>query len=251
MRKFAITIIAIYAILFGTIHYGYAADEAVVSLFKYCPKTTMARDCLICHVVSNFRVKETAPDAHLVYPFEGMKIIMEGNTLKGYYLLTGINSIEISKFFDYLHRHNIKKAIIELHSPGGALFEAQRIVGIIRYWQSNGVIVETRLFGAAFSAGFYVFVAGDIRLVDKYSDLMWHELQSFEGFGLNVSTPSDKEEAAKVLRHLQDVRNEYLSTRGKLSKKEIDEKISKKEFWMSGEEAIKYGFADGLITSIK
>lgn len=213
-----------------------------------CPKTTMISDCLKCHIVGNFKVRETLPDAHLTYPVKSMRLIVENNNLVGCFLLTDIDSVGIDEFFNYLWLHEINKAVIEIHSPGGALFDAQRIVGIFRYWQSKGMKIETRLFGAAFSAGFYVFVAGDVRLVDEYADLMWHEIQSFSGFGLKIETPSDREEAAKILRHLQDVRNAYLATRGKLSKEEIDKKVSKQEFWMSGADAVKYGFADRFIS---
>lgn len=216
-----------------------------------CPKTTMQTDCLKCHIEGNFKVKETLPDAQLVYPFVGMRVIIEENLRAGYYLLTGINSKEVKQFFDYLDRHDIKKAIIEIHSAGGGLFDAQRIVGLIRGWQTNGGHVITKIYGAAFSAGFYVFTAGDVRLVDEYADLMWHELQSFEGFGFIISTPSDKEETARVLRHLQNIRNSYLATRGKLSKEELDAKVSKREFWMSGVEALKFGFATGFINKKK
>ena len=50
-----------------------------------------------------------------------------------------------------------------------------------------------------------------------------------------------------MLRHLQDIRNDYLATRGKLTKQEIDAKIARKEFWMSGKEAVEFGFADEFI----
>ncbi len=225
------------------------AAEVGKSPITPCPKTTMVTDCLKCHVEGSFRVKETPPDAHLAYPVSTMRFVFDEGKLAGYFLLSDVDSADISKFFDYLWLHEIRKAIIEIHSPGGPLFDAQRIVGLFRYWQSKGILIETRLFGAAFSAGFYIFTAGDVRLVDEYSDLMWHEVQSFSGFGLKVETPSDREEAAKILRHLQDVRNEYLATRGKLSKAEIDAKVSKREFWMSGMEALKFGFATGFISN--
>lgn len=189
-------------------------------------------------------MREAAPDAWRVYPTESMKVI-DG---KGYFYFTEIDSVGIKDFFDYLNSHGIKEAIIEIHSPGGALFEAQRIVSLIEYWQKHGVKVETRIFGMAFSAGFYVFVAGEPRLVSPSADLMWHELKSASfGFGFTITTPADREEEARVLRHLQDVRNNYLAKRGNLSKAEIDNLIAKKEFWMSGFEAMKYGFADGLL----
>jgi len=216
-----------------------------------CPKTTMETKCFECHVKGDFRVIETAPDAQRVYPVMGMRIIVEAGIEKGYYLLSDILSYEISKYFEYLDNHKITRAVIEIHSPGGSLFDAQRIVSMIQHWQSKGGKVETRLYGAAFSAGFYIFVAGDNRLVSGSADLMWHEIQSFSGFGFKVDTPSDKEEAARILRHLQDVRHKYLATRGKLTKEQIDQRVFKKEWWMSGPDAVELGFADGLITGKK
>lgn len=240
MKKLVLVLAAV--LVFGGVLY---AGDAPVPL---CPKTKMRTDCLSCHVVADFRVRETPFDAVLVYPFNGMKIVVEDGIPKGYYLLQGIDSDQVKQYFEYLNGHDIKHAIIEIHSLGGGLFDAQRIVSLIQYWQSKGFKIETRLFGTAFSAGFYIFVAGDVRLISEYCDLMWHEIQSFEGFGYTISTPSDKEEAARVLRHLQDVRHRYLATRGKLTKEEIDRMVSKKEWWMSGPEAVKFGFADGLIT---
>ena len=231
---------------------GYADPPEEKEKFQpvKCPETTMQRECLTCHVTGKmpgakgrFPVKEALPDAWRVYPVNSMKVI-DG---VGRFFFTDVNSQEIKEFFDYLDRHEIKKAIIEIHSPGGSLFDAQRIVSLIQSWQASGGTVETRLYGAAFSAGFYIFVSGDNRLVSPNSDLMWHELKSFEGYGFKITTPSDKEEEARILRHLQNIRNAYLATRGKLNKAEMDEKVAKKEFWMSGKEAVEFGFADGFI----
>ncbi|MBU4449622.1 MAG: ATP-dependent Clp protease proteolytic subunit [Proteobacteria bacterium] len=223
---------------------GWAGDDKKEG-FKpnACPKTTMQKDCLTCHVAGDFRVKETAPDAGLVYPNTSMKVI-DG---AGHFFLTDIDSTGIKQFFDYLATHKIKAAVIEIHSPGGALFDAQRIVNIMQTWQSRGGTVETRLYGAAFSAGFYIFVSGDVRLVSPYADLMWHEIQSYEGLGMKILTPSDQEEKTRVLRHLQDVRHTYLATRGSLTKEEIDKRVSKKEWWMSGADAVALKYADGFI----
>lgn len=241
-------IIAVF-LLFSFSLWAADDDKDKPQLVK-CPETTMQRECLTCHVAGKmpgtkgrFPVKETTPDAWRVYPINTMKVVNG----EGQLFFTDVNSQEVKEFFDYLDRHGIKRAVIEIHSPGGALFEAQRIVSLIQYWQASGGMVETRLYGAAFSAGFYVFVSGDNRLVSPIADLMWHEIQSFSGFGLKIETPSDREEAARILRHLQDVRHFYLATRGKLSKAEIDARVAKKEWWMSGTEAVKLGFADGFI----
>ncbi|MFH2073976.1 MAG: ATP-dependent Clp protease proteolytic subunit [Pseudomonadota bacterium] len=223
---------------------AWAEDEKKVE--SKCPKTLLVENCLSCHVVSGgkFVLRETAPDAHLAYPISKMRIA-DGT---GYYRLEIIDSDLVKSFFDYLDLHKIKKAEIEVHSPGGPLFEGQRIVGLIRGWQAKGGAVKTVLHAKAFSGGFFVFVAGSPRLVDEHAELMWHEIQSYEGFGFKISTPSDKEDDARIFRHLQDVLHEYLATRCKLTKEEIDAKVNKRqEWWMSGKQAVGYGFADGFI----
>ena len=209
-----------------------------------CPKTLMQKDCFTCHVAGDFRVKETAPDAHLVYPVANMKLL-DG---VGYFFMTYVDSDFIKSFFSYLDLHKVRKAIIEIHSSGGPLFEGQRIVGLIRDWQSSGGKVTTKLYAKGFSAGFLVFISGDVRLVDRYGELMWHEIQSSSGFGFTVTTPSGTEQEGKILRHLQDVLHEYLAARCNLTKEEIDQKVNRRqEWWMSGKMAVEYGFADGFI----
>ena len=214
-----------------------------------CPKTTMQEDCLKCHIVGNFKVRETLPDAHLSYPNTNTKILgWETTKTYGYFSLKEISDDAIRDFFRYLDQHRLNMAIVEIHSPGGALFDAQRIVNIMLEWQSKGNIIETRLYGIAASAGFYIFQAGNKRLVSPNADLLWHEIRTIEGWGLpRVMTPSDKEQEAKVFRHLQDIRNNWLATRCKLTKEKIDELIKYKDWWMSGKQAIEFGFADGYI----
>ena len=214
-----------------------------------CPKTQMMEDCLKCHVIGNFKVRETRPDAHLIYPTDKMKVLgWETGKLYGYFLLKDISDDAISDFFRYLDYHEITTATIEIHSPGGALFDAQRIVNIMLEWQSKGNLIETRLYGLAASAAFYIFQAGNNRLVSQNSDLLWHEIRTAEGWGSpRVLTTSDKEQEAKIFRHLQNIRNGWLAKRCNLSKENIDELIKYKDWWMSGKQALEFGFADGYI----
>ena len=214
-----------------------------------CPKTTMTSDCLKCHIASSFKLKETPPDAHLSYPGKGMKIQGWAARLKGFYLLKEIDADGVKDFFDYLDQHKIKEAVVEIHSPGGSLFDAQRIVNLFDQWRAKGGSIETQCLGLAASAGFYIFVSGDKgkRFVSRHADLMWHEIRTIEGWGLRLATPATKEDEARVFRHLQNTRNEYLATRGKLSKEKLDEMIKYKDWWLSGKQVLDAGFADGYL----
>ena len=159
----------------------------------------------------------------------GLKMIDK----RAYLLVTAMDSQPVRDFFDITYELDIHKVVIEIHSQGGPLFEAQRIVNLMQYWQSKGVTIETRVYGMALSAGFYIFVAGDRRLVSRDADLMWHTIQ---GVGDDA-----------ILKHLQGIRHRYLASRGNLTVEELDEMVANRDIWMSGKDAVKYGFADGYL----
>ena len=134
---------------------------------------------------------------------------------------------------------------MEIHSPGGSLFNAQRIVGLMDDYKHWGGKITTKVNGFAASAGFYVFMNGDDRLVSPTAQLMWHELYTFSFF--KISEPSDSEDEARVLRHLQDTVNQWIADRSHLTKDEVDAMVKKKELWVNGLQALENGFATGLI----
>ncbi|MEO5366081.1 MAG: ATP-dependent Clp protease proteolytic subunit [Magnetococcus sp. WYHC-3] len=218
----------------------WAADIVVNP--SICPRTRMTRDCTLCHTIPSFALKEVPPDAHLVYPVGSMRVI----GAMAYYTLEEIQAERIQAFFDYILWHpQVKHIVIEIHSPGGSLFDAHKIIGMMQHMIAKGYIIETRVYGFAASAGFFIAASGSkgYRFVSCTAQLMWHELMSLTIF--SIDTPSDSEEKSRVLRHLQDTANNWLASVSKLTIDQLNEKIRKKEFWMSGKEAIKYGFADG------
>ena len=259
MKKIMIVLGLIVFVLFG----GYllaeprfaasekdTKEEARTDLSR-CPATTIvgeASDCLRCHVEGNFGVKETDPDALRNYPVFGM-FVRNGY---GYYVIKDIGeqlADNMLKFFDYLTRHNIDKAILEIQSPGGSLFDACRVIGIMTEWEKAkvGRIIETKVNGFAASAGFLIATSGTVghRYASKVSLLMWHQLYTFSMF--KISTPSSSEDEAKILRYIQNTINNWIASRSKLTKEALAEKIEKKEFWVNGIDAVKYGFMDHLL----
>ena len=238
---------------------AFAQDEHSPSLPKSkaeCPKTKIVGDvydCFRCHIMKLndgnpvFGLKEIRPDAHMVYP-DGVKIING----KGYFMVESIDSNlgdKVMDYFRYLKIHNIKNAEMEIHSGGGSLFEAWRIKGMMDEFKAEGNIIETRLRGIALSAGSLIFLAGTRghRYANPQSEMMFHELWSFAFF--KFESVSDKEDEAKIYRHLQDTLSQWVTTRGRIAKEELDAKIRKKEFWINGQEAFELGFVDKLINS--
>lgn len=207
-----------------------------------CPKTQRT-DCKTCHVPPDNALKEKDPNASRDLPlFFDMRIIDDGKT--AWLLITNIDAGRVEKFFNYVSWHpEITKCVIEINSGGGSLFGAARIVGMMDVQKQRGMLIETRCYGIAASAGFMIFVNGSKRYASEACQLMWHELITFSMF--KISRPADIEDEAVVLRHIQDTMCLYLAKRSKLTKKEWKDLVFKKEFWVNGSQAIKYGLSDG------
>ena len=256
MKKIFITLIIIAtAFIFTSVAFCEThepKEEAVES--GICPITKVQgklKDCLECHTKKTFEIIESIPFEHWILPGYQAKMILEDGVPVGVYEMHGtVDGSEGTSFDEFLNYLNschkeVKKIIIDIHSPGGSLFGGFQFVGVMKNWQSKGYTIETRINGFAASAAFFIFCAGNPRFVSPQSELMWHEIITFRMF--DISGPADKEDQAAVLRHLQDTANSMIAEMSNLTKDEIDSKIRKKEYWINGKDALEFGFATGLM----
>jgi len=206
-------------------------------LQSICPKTLMDSQCMTCHA-QDWTLKEFNPDSKREYPIGNMKV----RNGVGYLFVEEISAGNVWQFFDYLKRHDIVEAIIEITSPGGSLWDAGIIIS---YFDDFQGVIQTNVRGFAASAACLIFLGGDIRQVGPLAFLMWHELWTFKF--LSVDTPTSSEDEANILRYLQSTVNKWFAERTKLQKEEIDERVKRKEFWLNAEDALLLGFADGYI----
>ena len=63
----------------------------------------------------------------------------------------------------------------------------------------------------------------------------------------DIKTPDSSQDQADILKHFQDNINQFLRERTNLSEDQLDNKIFKKDWWMTGAEAIVLGIATGSI----
>lgn len=203
-------------------------------------------NCKDCHLPPNMALLEIRPEQKYDPPY-GVTVREVQGEIKISALVGDISSTQIENLFDYARTHDIKHVVVEIHSPGGSLFDAWRIVGLFQGWESEGGIVETRCYGFAASAGFLIFSSGTIghRYVSSVATIMWHELLEFAMF--KMSTPSSKEDEAIILRGLQNTANWWLANRCEMTKEEIDAAVHRKEFWINGGRAHELGFSDHII----
>ena len=220
------------------------SGETAVEKMSICPKTLMKNSCTNCHAIPDWKIKEALPGRLYNFPEYGMSIV-DG---KLHYLIKSIDSDDLDEIYRWLKWHQeIRHIVFEIMSPGGSMFEAKRMINTMNMMKKDGYILETHCSAFAASAGFIVFAAGNKghRFVSPEAELMWHELITFKMF--DISGPADKEDEARVLRHLQDTQNQWLVSRGNMTKDEIDAAIRKKELWMNGADAVAKGFADGFL----
>jgi len=223
------------------------AEALQMKALLKCPTKGKMEACLSCHISPTFKLKEQDPQRLYDYPNFATKIMEHGGKKYAHFLLTTVESSDVSAFFDYIKWHPELEhhVIIEIFSPGGSLFDAWRIIGMFQLWQERGWIVETRVHGWCASAGFIVAVSGTkgYRFVSKSAEMMWHQLWIFEQW--KVSTPSGAKDDAEVLQHLQDTASTFLEERSSLTAEEWQIKVERKEFWCNGEQALEYGLSDG------
>ena len=72
----------------------------------------------------------------------------------------------------------IKHYEILIHSPGGNAITCIAVMNRIRELQRQGITFTTRIYGTGMSAGSYIFMMGDERIVYEGGSLMFHTMRA-------------------------------------------------------------------------
>ena len=207
-----------------------------------CPKTLINNQdkCFTCHIIPDWGIKEADPERYFKYPNSNMKI-QSGVAI---YKFIAPNAQEFKEMLTYLNRHNINYLIMEISSSGGNMFDAWQMISLMDEWKGT-IRTECRDFAA--SAACLIFMNGTpgFRLISKTAVIMWHELGYLKM--LEWVTPSSSEDEANLNRMLQDIQHDYMAKKCKLTKEELNVRVKRKEFWLTPNQAIEFGFADGFI----
>jgi ATP-dependent Clp protease protease subunit len=140
-----------------------------------------------------------------------------------------------------LPKEQLKPIYIFCHSYGGDLEQAFYFCDLIK---SSRIPIVTVAMGVTMSAGFLIFVSGHKRYAFPHSVLLIHS-----GSATLSGTAEQIEEAQNNYKRQQESMKKLT-----LENTAIDEKLfqknSKKDWYLSGEELIKYSIADELITDL-
>ncbi len=143
MKHLLVILISIFLALGGVALAQHAGDQDVVEEEKaapeiFCPVTLYTDNslCKDCHlmVIKDGKPKFGLKEIPLENTFSGkpycLDIIIDDGVLSGYYFLKHINADHFMMVSQYLAtRPEIKRLVIEIHSPGGSVMDSWRIVG--------------------------------------------------------------------------------------------------------------------------
>ena len=224
-------------------------DEKIQSI---CPVSLMTNQdrCLRCHVAPSFKVRQsTGFEGHLLEAWmskENGEVFVNYNLTGAVDLTFRANIIEIREWV-IQNPGVVKRVVINGLSGGGGMILAWDIIGVMDDLKNRGITVETRIHGFGASAAFLIFASGSKghRIAANNALFMWHEVKSFEFFA--IKTPGGLEREARIYRKFQDVANEHLASVSDITKEFLDKKIDQDEWWITGDEMKKHGFADRLL----
>jgi len=141
---------------------------------------------------------------------------------------------------DILEKGKPKPLKIFINSNGGDIFAAIPVIDAI---MNCTIPIHTYVEGMAASAASLISVVGHKRFITKNSFMLIHELRTgVEGTYSNII--DEKENCDKLMGTIRNIYNE--KTEGKL-KKEIMEKILKRDLILTSEECLNYGLIDEII----
>ena len=218
-----------------------------------CPRTltqqfeNSAVSCLICHS-NDWSLRELEPGHNKAWP-RNVRVFSDTAYLQLYDAISSNALEQLGNLSNYLQWHKeIKHIDIDILSPGGSLMIGWQMIGQIESIKSQGIKVTTRANGFAASAAFLLFCGGDERIVYEHALLLHHELWTFKMYQLD--DPSSAEENSRVMRLMQDNIHHYLIKRGMITKEQLDTYVrGEKDYWMTGAEAFKAGFATSVVRS--
>lgn len=125
------------------------------------------------------------------------------------------------------------------NSPGGSVVDGFALFDFIQMLRQRGHNVTTSTLGMAASMAGILLQAGDKRIMGKQSWLMIHEA-SFGAMGKIGEVEDTVEWVKRVQGRILDI----FAERSKMSKTQIKNKWTRKDWWLSSDEALELGFVD-------
>ena len=138
-----------------------------------------------------------------------------------------------------------KKLLFIINSPGGEVYTAMNIIGLINLAKLYDIEIVTMVFGYAGSAASMLAIQGDKRFMSK-------QAKHFVHFGSVFDVTTKHSEIEKIYRqnkeYAESMINLYLDAcRKKLSRDMLLKLQSDERGYLNAEDCVKHGLADIII----
>ena len=135
------------------------------------------------------------------------------------------------------------KCAIEIgfYSPGGMVFPGVALFDHICALRSKGHYITTNVLGYAASMAGILLQAGDLRVMGRESYVLIHEISTQAAGKIG-----EIEDAAVFLEKFQSRAVDIFIARagGNISRATFIKKQKRKDWWLSSQDCLKYGFVD-------
>lgn len=140
-----------------------------------------------------------------------------------------------------------RRITLRLMTPGGDEISGLAIVDFVLAVRAGGVPVDTLALGEAASMGAVLLQCGEVRYVAPSSVVLVHESRTFGEDAPVMEKLSDMESRLRLGHLLEERCNGLLAERSVFgSAEELAAHYGSSDWWLTAEEAVKFGFADAL-----
>lgn len=138
-------------------------------------------------------------------------------------------------------RQSKEPITIRISSPGGSVIAGLALYDFLEGVKASGITLRMVVLGMAASMASVLLQVGSEgqRVIGPNARYMIHEIS-----GGSIGKLSDLEDETKLYKSLNEQLYDLLAHRSKLSRKEIEVKAKRKDWWLSSKETIDLGFAD-------
>jgi ATP-dependent Clp protease protease subunit len=148
-------------------------------------------------------------------------------------------AVVMDKLYEFKELNPTEPVEFIINSPGGSITDGLALYDFISHLRADGMPVNTLALGMAASMGGVLLQAGSTRVMSKESWLMLHEA-SFGATGKTGVIEDKVEWVKKVQDRLLDI----FASRSTMSRAAIKAKWTRKDWWLSSDDALKAGLVD-------
>lgn len=130
---------------------------------------------------------------------------------------------------------------IYIQSPGGLLTSTFTMIDAIKLSKTP---VYTIAIGETYSGGFFTFLAGHKKFAYPHASFLYHE-----GATANGGDANKFRNFAKFYEVQLELLRKIVLENSNISEEEYEKHI-KDDWWLTAEEAVKYGIADEILTEL-